>query len=81
MKNGVKAALIISAIAGGFIGATVQERISRPKIIENGAGHYDQLSGDFTWGKPEILASNYSKEVIKRPVIDNALANAAMAGR
>lgn len=78
MKIGFKASLIVTALASGLIGATVQSYVMRPKIIENGAGHYNMLSGQFEWGKPPKIVevssatmdmteqlTEYSKKAVK----------------
>ncbi|CAM6005667.1 unnamed protein product [Sphagnum balticum] len=84
MKNGVKAALIISALAGGLVGASIQEHVMRPKIIENGAGYYEMMSGNFTWGHPPKLAQEALNEsatdLRSKPQIDAALSK-AIGGR
>lgn len=84
MKTGVKLALMISFVAGCVTGTFIQERLERPKIIENGAGHYDQISGQFIWGKPDILASAYvnqkAADLRQHPNLDAVLANSLKGG-
>lgn len=58
MNNKLYGGLIaIGLLVGLPLGATIDDHLSRPKIIQYGAGHYDQITGQFEWGAPLKLAN------------------------
>lgn len=59
---------IIGMAMGAGIGAAIKELQMRPKIIDGGIAHYDQTTGDFTWGAP-IKGGNVSMNAPKQPTM------------